>query len=419
MLVEKHFVTGIDVFACTESSFHHSIGITHDFRLVSRMKLLEKLLHGLDVYKVCPTYEKPVGFFSSKIIYSEINEIFVTNHRLLMDTTDVYLKEPSPEKIKIGRIYAIERALLHYIAAHGSIFRYDDRKGPVVNGYIPPILSKQQLEANVKKSNQKLTEEMLNGILESLDSHWTEDFPSFRDLHNFLSNIFAKRHGIKASQVSPTKQNPKTFKSKSLRNLSDCDDDLELLLSLVDKIIKKISKNRFDVFEVHFGYNWQKIGLSEWYLNIDTFLSLRSGDIQSVLNAHATSKFDNAGSLHSKHAIGAIPVLPGFGTPITSTQASDKANSLEATFDLSTSSSSPSQTDNKVLNDEAKPDPKSKKAKTSRSENPKTDPSGSNSAQFSSPESENKENLGFKTPTRPKNDRVLRKRSGLGNNSKR
>ena len=379
------------------------------------MKLLERLLGGLDAYKACPTYEKPVGFFSSKTIYSETNEIFVTNHRLLMDTTDPYKKQPSAEKIKIGRIYAIERALLHYIAAHGSIFRYDDRSGAVVNGFIPPVLSKVKLESVIKQKNHKLTPENLEELFELFKLRWTEDFPSFRDLHNFLSDMFSKRHGIKASQVSPSKRNPKTFKSKSLRNESDCDDDLENVIRLANETLKTINKNRFDAIEVHFGYNWQKVDLSEWYLNIDTFLSLRSGDIQGILNTHAMSKFDNVGSLHSKSVTGPLQALPGFGTPITSTQSSDKANSLEATIDmLSSESSSSSQTEPMVLKDranlESENSPKTEKPLNKK----KLKLDNSNSSLPSSPdEHKNKENKAFKTPTKPntKSERVLRKRN--------
>ena len=373
------------------------------------MKLLERLLHGMDVYKACPTYEKPVGFFSSKTIFSEVNEIFVTNHRLLMDTTDVYKNQPSKEKIKIGRVYAIERALLHYIAVHGSIFRYDDRKGAIVNGFIPPILSKDQLSSSISKNDKKLSSELLEGIFELLKIGWTEDFPSFRDLHNFLSDIFAKRHGLKACQASPSKQNPKTFKAKSLRDESSCDDDLEKIEKLVGKIIQTISKNKFDIFEVQYGFNWQKVGLAEWYLNIDTFLSLRSSDVQNVLNNHAMAKFQNVGSLHTQQGHYIAPVHPGFGTPLTSTQNSDKANSLDATINLpSSSSSSPSQNDPTVLKENTNVKGKKLRKSSVPPEKPKLNLDSSSDLSSSPEDDKNKENVTFKTPPKPTNSRVLR-----------
>ena len=353
VLFEKCFIRCVDICSCLELCSDSSICITQYFRSKSKMKLIDKLVNGLDVYKTCPSYEKPVGFFSSKIIFTEINDIFVTNHRLLMDTTDIYRKTPTKEKIKIGRIYAIERALLHFIAAHGSFYRYDDRKGKSVNGFIPPILSKNQLLTTTPVAGEKLTSNTLNSIFELLETKWTEDYPSFRDLHNFLSDLFAKRHGLKASQVSPNKSDPKSFKAKCLRNIADCDNDLENIFALTQKISDQIIKGRFDVIEVHYGYNWQKIGNSDWYLNIDTFLSLRSRDINNVLNTHAVSKFgENVGSIHTRFSGNIIPILPGFGTPIrqTSTQVSG-ANSREATIDLITDSASSSHSSTIVIND--------------------------------------------------------------------
>ena len=187
---------------------------------------------------------------------------------------------------------------------------------------------------------------------------------------------------------------------------------------LCQKITDRIIKNRLDIIEVHYGYNWQKIGRSDWYLNIDTFLSLRSGNIQSVLNTHAITKYgENVGSIHTRRLNDTIPVFPSFGTPITSTQNSGGANSREATIDLiSSESSASSQNSNaNVLTDstnksanisETVVEPKPKTSRFSI----KDDSSDNDENIMSEASSSSKNKPGFKTPSKT-NDRVLRPRS--------